>query len=232
MNRLNNIYRIHLKIQKLLFRGKNQSKWFVISLIILILLPIPINFFPESKKLIFEISLSLVVFTGIQLVSDTFKHFILGMTIGALAIICIWLDFLNNDSFPIAVLRPIVVMVFLLYLGYYLINFVNDNEKVNLNTISASIAGYLLLGIFGGQLCTILNLISPNSFNIIMDNQLYSLTYFSFTTLTSLGLGDVLPLTEPAKSISLLLALTGQLYITILVAILVGKYLTQKTNSN
>ena len=71
-------------------------------------------------------------------------------------------------------------------------------------------------------------LIFPESFTII-DNgyYLYGLTYYSFTTLTSLGFGDILPVSAPAQSVSLLIAIAGQLYLTILVAILVGKYLIQ-----
>lgn len=228
MSKSSNVYRMYIKLQKFLFRGKDQSKWFVISLIVLILLPIPIHFLPEYKRIIFELSLTLVVFTGVQLISDTFRHFLVGLILGILAIIFIWLNFFNYDSMIITIIRPIVITAFLLYLGYYLVNFIKRSKAIDMNTIFAAVAGYLLLGIFGGQLCNLLYLVLPNSFDISGENQLYILTYFSFTTLTSSGFGDILPMTQPARSISLLLALTGQLYLTILVAILVGKYLIHK----
>ena len=66
------------------------------------------------------------------------------------------------------------------------------------------------------------------SYNLENGSEMYQLTYFSFTTLTSLGFGDVLPLTPPAQSLALLIGITGQLYLTILVAMLVGKYLIQE----
>ena len=94
--------------------------------------------------------------------------------------------------------------------------------------ILVSIAGYLLIGIFGGQLFYALNLAFPNSFNIASEKPLFALTYYSFTTLTSLGFGDILPLTQASQSLSLIIALSGELYITILVAIIVGKYLIYK----
>jgi len=49
--------------------------------------------------------------------------------------------------------------------------------------------------------------------------------YFSLVTMTTLGYGDVTPVSSSAKSITIMIAVTGQLYLTILVAMLVGKFL-------
>jgi len=51
--------------------------------------------------------------------------------------------------------------------------------------------------------------------------------YFSFVTLTTLGYGDITPVSSFAKSITILIAITGQLYLTILIAFLVGKFLSR-----
>jgi hypothetical protein len=50
--------------------------------------------------------------------------------------------------------------------------------------------------------------------------------YFSFVTLTTLGYGDITPVSAFAKSLTIFIAITGQLYLTILIAMLVGKYLS------
>jgi uncharacterized membrane protein len=50
--------------------------------------------------------------------------------------------------------------------------------------------------------------------------------YFSFVTLTTLGYGDVTPVSSLAKSVAMTIAVAGQFYMTILIAILVGKYLS------
>jgi hypothetical protein len=44
--------------------------------------------------------------------------------------------------------------------------------------------------------------------------------------MTTLGYGDILPVSSLAKSVTLLLSISGQLYLTILVATLVGKLLS------
>jgi hypothetical protein len=54
--------------------------------------------------------------------------------------------------------------------------------------------------------------------------------YFTFVSLTSTGYGDFLPLTPAAKSLSNLISITGQLYIAIIIATLVGKYLNKSSN--
>ena len=51
--------------------------------------------------------------------------------------------------------------------------------------------------------------------------------YFTFINLTTTGFGDFLPLTPLAKSLSVLISITGQLYTAIIIAMLVGKYLNK-----
>ncbi len=51
--------------------------------------------------------------------------------------------------------------------------------------------------------------------------------YFSFVTLTTLGYGDVIPVSHLARSTTMLIAVTGQLYMTILIAMLVGNFLSR-----
>ena len=52
--------------------------------------------------------------------------------------------------------------------------------------------------------------------------------YFSFTTLTTLGYGDIIPVSPLAKMLTNLEAIIGQLYPSVLIAILVGGYISQR----
>jgi hypothetical protein len=51
--------------------------------------------------------------------------------------------------------------------------------------------------------------------------------YYSFVTMSTLGYGDITPISNPARSLSLLEAVVGQLYIAILIAKLVGMHIAQ-----
>ena len=147
---------------------------------------------------------------------------------GIIAVLFIWLGTQKGQSGLIMYSRIFFTGLFLTFLGYRLFSIIWNSRRITLNIITAAISGYLLIGLFGGQLCELIHLWIPGSYNLDTGSDVYQLTYFSFTTLTSLGFGDVLPLSPPAQSLALLLGITGQLYLTILVAMLVGKYLIQE----
>jgi hypothetical protein len=57
--------------------------------------------------------------------------------------------------------------------------------------------------------------------------------YYSFVTLTTLGYGDITPLTKVAKAFSALEAVIGQLYLVVVIAPFVGMYVSKRSsNSN
>ena len=57
--------------------------------------------------------------------------------------------------------------------------------------------------------------------------RLLEFQYFSFVTLSTLGYGDLLPLSETARALVLAETITGQFYLAILVAALVGAYVSE-----
>ena len=56
--------------------------------------------------------------------------------------------------------------------------------------------------------------------------------YYAFVTMTTLGYGDITPVGSMARSLSIFFSVTGQLYLTMIIAILVGKYLSQKIDTD
>lgn len=70
---------------------------------------------------------------------------------------------------------------------------------------------------------------SRNLFNNVADGSfsttaLVDLVYYSFSTLTTLGYGDITPLSKPARMFAVTEAIVGQIYLTVLVARLLGLY--------
>ena len=63
----------------------------------------------------------------------------------------------------------------------------------------------------------------------VLSQQPSDLIYFSFTTLTTVGYGDVHPVRRAARSLAVAEALIGQLYVAILIAGLVGMALQART---
>jgi hypothetical protein len=117
-----------------------------------------------------------------------------------------------------------------------MVRHIAKSKKVNLTIIINSINGYLLLGILGAVLLAMTEILQKflyhtdtGAINLAGGTAqgFYDFLYFSFVTLTTLGYGDVTPVSAFAKSVAFMIAVTGQLYLTILIAILVGKFLSK-----
>jgi len=58
------------------------------------------------------------------------------------------------------------------------------------------------------------------------------LMYFSYISLTTIGYGDILPITPLARKAAILIGLVGQMYLVVITAIVVGKYINQSSFNN
>ena len=115
---------------------------------------------------------------------------------------------------------------FLLLLMITILGDVLRHEKVTLDTIYGAASVYLVMGLFWGSLYVIMEIASPGSFSMVhaeFEAHGYAgLTYYSFVTLTTLGYGDITPVSRAAMVFAMLEAAIGQLYLVITVARLVG----------
>jgi hypothetical protein len=99
-------------------------------------------------------------------------------------------------------------------------------KVVDATAIMGAVGGYLLIGLAGSFINAFINVLDPTAFSDpSLSKSVYSFVYYTFVTYTTLGYGDILPESSQARSISILISISGQIYLTILMAILVGKYL-------
>jgi hypothetical protein len=134
-----------------------------------------------------------------------------------------------------------VTLWILVFTTWTILSTIVRNSQVTLETLKAAICVYLLIGLLWVYLFALIDLALPGSFLIrrSIDGNLYGhlvvpeafpkLLYFSYSTLTTLGYGDVLPLSGPAQTFSYLEAIVGQIYLTMLIARLVGMHITQSS---
>ncbi len=80
---------------------------------------------------------------------------------------------------------------------------------------------YLLLGFIWAHAYELVALWHPGAFAGAVDGSL-PWTYYSFVTLTTVGYGDITPVHPLARAVAVLEALTGQLYLAIMLARLVS----------
>lgn len=111
-------------------------------------------------------------------------------------------------------------------------------RSVTLDTISAAICAYLLMGVTFAYAFALVELQRPGSFSAALlqrpANRLapllasfHSLLYYSFICLTTTGFGDIAPISEGARSLSVMEAILGQLFVAILIARLVSLEVSQ-----
>ncbi len=127
----------------------------------------------------------------------------------------------------ISVLRAVLAMLACAVLGVLLMARVLRDGRMNLNRLMGAIGSYLLIGVVFAQAYRLLAAFFPGAFAIGGNPADFSavnlkLSYFSFITLTSTGYGDITPVHPYARSLAALEALSGNLFLTVLVARLVG----------
>ena len=107
-------------------------------------------------------------------------------------------------------------------------------KKVNSDTIEGGIAVFILIGVVWALLYRIVSILDPNAFSEVGDtSSLFdTLFYFSFTTLTTLGYGDVTPISELARTLATFEAMIGVMYPAIYIARVVGLYTAQEMSEH
>jgi Ion channel len=184
------------------------------------------------------ISILMDAFITAILISGTYaasKKIYITITAASLALpmlVSIWIShFVDMPS--LAFVGNCIGIAFIAFLVIIILSFIFSEHKVTINVIYGSIVVYLLIAIMWAFVYSVLESIHPGSFvignsQIDVGRRLY--IYYSFVTITTLGYGDITPTTDLANSFSFLEAVTGQLYIAILIARLVGIHIAQSMN--
>jgi energy-converting hydrogenase Eha subunit E len=101
---------------------------------------------------------------------------------------------------------------------------------VDLDRLMGSLCIYLLLGILWAVYYALLEMADPGAFHHVLpagaNLPSSHFLYYSFVTLTTLGYGDVVPLSPLVRTGAYLEAVIGQIYLTVLVASLVGRHVS------
>jgi len=128
--------------------------------------------------------------------------------------------------------HPFVEATFALFYAYMTIAVfleVIRVHDVSADTLYGTLCAYLLLGMAFGSLYDLIETLHPGSFQINVDSAITeirwrTLIFFSFMTLTTIGLGDVTPATAQAQSLTSVEGVMGVLFVAVLIARIVGIY--------
>jgi len=141
------------------------------------------------------------------------------------------------ESRGLRIVQSISTIGFLIYVVRLIVRHLFRVRSVDYDTIAASLCGYLLIGVAFAAVFSVVydmdeNALATHAGNVESDvslqfggSQTATSLYFSFVTLTTLGYGDITPVSRPARMLATAEALIGQLYLVVLVARLVGLHI-------
>lgn len=169
--------------------------------------------------------------TGINLIKSSRIVSVVGGTLGFINIFLTFFIFIFDSNWLIQLSWNLGILAFYLLITGCVFVFLSQSSQITLDTILGGVSGYLTLAIAWGMLFHLIEFLVPGSFQLpsgsVSRPDIF--IYLSQITMASVGYGDVIPVTPLARSATALLGMLGQLYLVVLLGILIGIYLNQRS---
>jgi hypothetical protein len=180
----------------------------------------------EEGQLYQAVLFTLVMCTGL-IASGSCRRLALALVSFALA--ATWLNQIWPQKCP-ALTFILPAIAFLGVVIASLLGFILRARRVDTNVLCAGISVYLILGLLWGLAYTFVAQVNPNAFSFgtrsgtatVMSG--FTAIYFSFTTLLTVGYGDITPVADVARMLAMLEAMTGTFFVGVMIARLVSLY--------
>ena len=198
----------------------------------------------EAHRFSGSILLTIVLLTGILAVRRE-RHILVATFVLVIpALTARWISELFDSTQSLAtVVAQSLLAIYLLFIAVVVLLAVLGHEKVTPQTVGGAVCVYLLIAFVFACLYGIVEFSVPGSLdfsgtrigadNPSMANTAFPrLLYFSFVTLTTLGYGDIVPVSGSARSLTISETLAGQLFLAAFVARLVGSMIATQRSSN
>src|SRR6478735_1398877 len=219
------------KLSSILLRFWNEDRSLTVMLLLLlffVFILVPWMSDGMRGEIFIKIVYSFILFTGILSVARQKKFVII---VSILAVIGFFLNWLSEvyPTTPVLIANDLAIIFFNSFFALVILIKTFQPGEITYHRIEGSIVVYLLAGLIFAYIFHAVYLFAGiTSFNNIKGN-LKEFLYFSFTSLTTMGYGDVTPVHPLARSLANLEALIGQLYPAILIARLVSMEIESST---
>lgn len=154
----------------------------------------------------------------------------------ALASLVLSIAALVTDYFILINLVIIIEFIFFTFTLFMVVKHIYVHDEITIHKVLTAILGYLLVGFIFAFIYTYISLYDPNILMYITNglgtqNSYWHFSdtlYFSLVTLTSLGFGDIVPVTSHVRMLAAMEAVIGQMYIAVFIARLIGLMVSQR----
>jgi hypothetical protein len=225
---------------KPLLRRHKFGRFSAVHLLIALALLFTCAPFVEEIKggdLIVSVLLSLVLLSAVLAVADSKYVLVIAVVLVIPAVAGRWINHFRPDLVHPAVFL-VCATVLMLFLVVRLLRFILLAPSVTVEVLCASIAAYLMLGLVWTTAYWLVDQLTPGgafSFNTSAGARSmngFTGFYFSFITLSTVGYGDITPVSRIARWLAAMEAMTGLLYVAVLIARLVSLYSAPKSDDS
>ncbi len=201
---------------------RRASVLLVSTVVFIIILP-----FSGSIPLLSEAVHLTVVASAVLVAGTTRRTLWIAAVLGiATAVFQILARHTPGDSFVIAYF--VINSLLFVYVAALMLGRIFTTRVVTRETIFLAIASYMLVGLVWSFAYIGLETFQPGSFSFAahLEPEVFwtDLYYFSFVTMTTLGYGDITPVSQPARSLAILEAISGVMFLGVLIGRLIGAY--------
>ena len=200
-------------------------------LVILVGGPLVTEFNVQNMPMVWQIGFSLTLIIGLWSLMESRRWFWVGVAL-VVSDVALTALYLSTNSMIAEVLTTIIEMAFCTLSLVIALDHVLFGRRMDLNRIVGAICVYLLLGLLFAMANGLVYRFVPGAFNGVDASEAstigFTLLYYSFVTMTTLGYGDISPESPIARVLAYLSAISGQFYIAVLVAMIVTQYMNQR----
>ena len=168
----------------------------------------------------------LTVMAAIFMTADEKKHLVIGMALGVPSMVMVFLIYWVENIYLNWCAYAVLLSLYLFIIRLMLIKIFNA-KTITINTIGLALCTYIMIGTVWVLFYTPVLALDPNAFSVPIiqkEDAFHTLTYFSYVTLTTLGYGDISPVSNLVRNLAVLEAVTGTLFLAVLISRLVGSY--------
>ena len=191
----------------------------------------------EGGELILSILFSLVLLSAVLAVAERKRVLVIAVVLAIPAIAGRWINHFRPDLIPPPVFL-VAGLVLITFVIAHLLRFILRAPSVSTEVLCASISAYLMLGLMWTMAYWLVDQLTPGgafSFNTNAGTRSingFNGFYFSFITLSTVGYGDITPVSRIARWLAAMEAMTGLLYVAVLIARLVALYSSPKSRDS
>ncbi len=173
--------------------------------------------------------LALMLVSAVLAIGSRRRDRVVASILAGLLVVSRTMGHLQPGRFPSTV-TYLTALVFSLFIVTHLLRYAMRAKHVDSSVLCAALSAYLLLGLAWSPAYLLAANADPNAFSFnAASNGARTFTpfdafYFSLVTLTTVGYGDITPVSRVARMLAVLEAMVGLLYIAVLIARLVALY--------